>query len=82
MDNNHMENNNNYINQINIDINNIYNIINNNNINDNNNNLLVHLNNINHQIKVKDTLKFLTENSKIFRENINTKIQTEKTPNS
>ncbi|MDA9178156.1 UDP-N-acetylmuramoyl-L-alanyl-D-glutamate--2,6-diaminopimelate ligase, partial [Candidatus Pelagibacter sp.] len=31
-------------------------------------------NNINHQIKVKDTLKFLTENSKIFRENINTKI--------
>jgi len=31
-------------------------------------------NNIKHQIKIKDTLKFLTENSKIFRENINTKI--------
>ena len=31
-------------------------------------------NNIQHQIKVKDTLKFLTESSKIFRHNINTKI--------
>ena len=31
-------------------------------------------NNINRQIQVKDTLKFLTESSKIFRENINTKI--------
>ena len=31
-------------------------------------------NNIAHQIKVKDSLKFLTESSKIFRENINTKI--------
>ena len=31
-------------------------------------------NNISNQIKVKDTLKFLTESSKIFRENINTKI--------
>ncbi len=31
-------------------------------------------NNIDRQIKVKDTLKFLTESSKIFRENINTKI--------
>jgi len=30
--------------------------------------------NITHQIKTKDTLKFLTESSKIFRENINTKI--------
>jgi len=31
-------------------------------------------NNIKRQIKVKDTLKFLTESSKIFRQNINTKI--------
>jgi MurE/MurF fusion protein len=31
-------------------------------------------NNIKRQIKIKDTLKFLTESSKIFRENINTKI--------
>ena len=31
-------------------------------------------NNITHQIKVKDSLKFLTESSKIFRKNINTKI--------
>ncbi len=30
--------------------------------------------NITRQIKIKDSLKFLTENSKIFRENINTKI--------
>jgi len=30
--------------------------------------------NITRQIKIKDTLKFLTESSKIFRENINTKI--------
>ena len=31
-------------------------------------------NNISNQIKVKDSLKFLTESSKIFRENIDTKI--------
>mgnify|MGYP001159848486 CR=1 FL=1 len=31
-------------------------------------------NNITHQIKVKDSLKFLTESSKIFRQNIRTKI--------
>ncbi len=31
-------------------------------------------NNISNQIKVKDSLKFLTEGSKIFRENIDTKI--------
>ena len=31
-------------------------------------------NNIRRQIKVKDSLKFLTESSKIFRQNINTKI--------
>ena len=31
-------------------------------------------NDIKRQIKIKDTLKFLTESSKIFRENINTKI--------
>ena len=31
-------------------------------------------NNISRQIKIKDSLKFLTESSKIFRENINTKI--------
>ena len=31
-------------------------------------------NNIKRQIKTQDTLKFLTESSKIFRENINTKI--------
>ena len=31
-------------------------------------------NNITRQIKVKDSLKFLTESSKIFRKNINTKI--------
>jgi MurE/MurF fusion protein len=31
-------------------------------------------NNIKHQIKVRDSLKFLTESSKIYRQNINTKI--------
>ena len=31
-------------------------------------------NNIKRQIKIKNTLKFLTESSKVFRENINTKI--------
>jgi MurE/MurF fusion protein len=31
-------------------------------------------NNINHQIKVRDSLEFLTQSSKIYRQNINTKI--------